>query len=183
MRIKLFVYVVIALQVLMWGAGCKRVSLQELQQYVKKPEHGLIHTVATATGRYTLMYKPAEQIYFLTYGKESDYSFSRFCEENKNVHFLEFDIQLHKQGNYTIDAFQNEQTRLNFSVNSGLNRGYPLSYHIERTNAKEGIVNLSFEFEPAKDMVITYKDIFNGQDLQFKISASSLKSLPKSRLQ
>jgi len=163
-------------------SSCKRVSLQELQQYVKNPENGLIQARQNAGGSYTLMYKPLEFIYYLKYGTDPARSFSGFRKENENVHFFEVDIRLNKNAKATIEPFQFETTRQNFSVNSGLNGGYPLSYHMERVNEKEGILSLSFECEPGKDIQITYKDIYTGQDLVFTITAEALKALPKSKL-
>ncbi len=164
-------------------ASCNRVSLQELQQYVKDPRNGLIHTREHAGSTYTLMYKPLEFIYYLKYGTDPAHSFSNFCKENENVYFFEVSIRLDKKGNATVEPFQFETTRRNFSINSGLNGGYPLSYHMERVNEKEGILSLSFECEPGKDIQITYKDIYTGQDLTFPITAEALKALPKSKLQ
>ncbi|MBL0913105.1 MAG: hypothetical protein IBJ09_12095 [Bacteroidia bacterium] len=164
-------------------SSCHRVSLQELQQYVKDPKNGLIHTRRNAGGSYTLMYKPLEFMYYLKYGTDPAHSFSAFRKENENVFFFEVDIRLNKKAGATIEPFQFETTRQNFSINSGLNGGYPLSYHMERTNEKEGIVSLSFECEPGKDIQITYKDIYTGQDLTFPITAEALKALPKSKLQ
>lgn len=163
--------------------SCTRISLNELQQYVQDPENGLSVTQENTNGIYSLMYKPPQLIYYLKYGTGSAYPYQRFLEENRNVYFFEMDMRLNRNTGAVTTPFLAESARLNFSVNSGLNGGYPLSYHAERTNEKKCTINMSFECEPGKDIKVNYRDIFGGSDVLFVIKASALENLPKSELQ